>query len=134
MNNIGRLELIGMEFHAFHGCLPEEREKGNTFVVDFVGFMDNMKKSAKSDDLNDTVDVNKIYKVIAEEMAKPSNLLENVCGRIVKALEKNFRFYPFSVTVSKKNPPLDGPCECSRVTMGAGLDDGMLLGSNFIRF
>ncbi|MEE3389923.1 MAG: dihydroneopterin aldolase [Candidatus Cryptobacteroides sp.] len=123
MDKEGKIELIGMEFHAFHGCLPEERTNGNTFVVDFVGYID-MKKAFNSDDLKDTVDVNEVYEVIAKEMATPSNLLENVCGRIVKAIEKSFNFWPFSVTVSKKNPPLEGPCEWSKITMGEGLQEG----------
>ena len=36
----GKIELRGLEFHAFHGCLPEERENGNLFVVDFSGVCD----------------------------------------------------------------------------------------------
>ena len=47
MDKEGKIELIGMEFHAFHGCLPEERTNGNTFVVDFVGYID-MKKAFNS--------------------------------------------------------------------------------------
>lgn len=31
----GIIELEGMEFHAYHGCLEKERREGNTFIVDF---------------------------------------------------------------------------------------------------
>ena len=28
------ITIEGMEFHAYHGCLPEEAITGNTFIVD----------------------------------------------------------------------------------------------------
>ena len=31
----GTLELLGMTFHAFHGCYDFEREKGTQYIVDF---------------------------------------------------------------------------------------------------
>ena len=68
------MELEGMEFHAFHGCLESERTDGNLFVVDFRGDLDINKASA-SDDLEQTVDYGKLYDAIAEEMAIPSKLL-----------------------------------------------------------
>ena len=38
ISDLGVMELNGMEFHAFHGCLESERREGNLFVVDFKGF------------------------------------------------------------------------------------------------
>ena len=110
------IELTGMEFHAFHGCLEQERKEGNTFVVDFRGKRDG-KKAAKTDDLKNTADYSKIYEIVAAEMAKPSNLLENVAARIVDAImEADFGFGFVQVRVSKKNPPVGGACSWSRVT------------------
>ena len=106
--NIGILELEGMEFRAHHGCLERERIAGNDFVVDFRGEMD-MSAAAESD---------LIYDVIAEEMAVPSNLLEHVAGRIIKALAARFpEFGEFSVRVSKKRPPVNGIVQWSRITL-----------------
>ena len=115
--NIGTIELEGMEFRAFHGCLEREKVVGNDFVVDFCGKMD-MSAAAESDDLRDAVNYAEIYEVIKEEMAKPSDLLEHVTGRIVKALEEKFpQFTSFSVRVSKKRPPVSGVIQWSRITM-----------------
>lgn len=117
MENIGTIELEGMEFKAYHGCLEREKVVGNDFVVDFRGEMD-MSAAAESDDLRDAVNYAEIYEVIKEEMAKPSDLLENVAGRIVKALEEKFpQFTSFSVRVSKKRPPVSGVVQWSRITM-----------------
>mgnify|MGYP003469223905 FL=1 len=115
--NIGTIELEGMEFKAYHGCLEREKVVGNDFVVDFRGEMD-MSAAAESDDLRNAVNYAEIYEVIKEEMAKPSDLLENVAGRIVKALEEKFpQFISFSVRVSKKRPPVSGVVQWSRITM-----------------
>lgn len=115
--NIGTIELEGMEFKAYHGCLEREKVVGNDFVVDFRGKMD-MSAAAESDDLRDAVNYAEIYEVIKEEMAKPSDLLEHVTGRIVKTLEEKFpQFISFSVRVSKKRPPVSGVVQWSRITM-----------------
>ena len=33
MKRFGTIELNNLKFHAYHGCLPEERTAGNDFVV-----------------------------------------------------------------------------------------------------
>ena len=58
-------------------------------------------------------------------MEKPSNLLENVAGRIVDAISRAHpKLWFIQVRVSKKNPPVGGACSWSRVTAtsGANLD------------
>lgn len=120
MNTDGIIELEDLEFKAFHGCLEREKTAGNIFTVDFKGRLD-MSLAAASDNLDDAVDYGLIYDVIAREMAQPSNLLENVAGRIVLALEEAFpSFIGFSVRVSKKCPPVNGKCKWSRITLTSG--------------
>ena len=115
--NIGTLELEGMEFRAYHGCLERERIAGNDFVVDFRGEID-MSAAAESDRLEDAVNYALIYDAVAEEMARPSDLLEHVAGRIVKAIAEKFpEFVSFSVRISKKRPPVSGVVQWSRVTL-----------------
>jgi dihydroneopterin aldolase len=117
MENIGTIELEGMEFKAYHGCLEQEKVRGNTFIVDFRGDLD-LSAAAESDNLNDTLNYGEIYEIVAEEMSIPSELLENVAGRIVKEIERRFpQLVGFSVRVSKKRPPVDGVAQWSRVTL-----------------
>lgn len=117
MNKIGLIELEGMEFKAYHGVLEQEKVRGNEFVVDFRGELD-LSDAAESDDLNDTLNYAEIYDIVADEMSIPSELLENVAGRIMKAIEAKFpQLVSFSVRVSKKRPPVDGVAQWSRVTL-----------------
>ena len=117
MEKIGVIELEGMEFKAYHGCLEQEKVRGNFFVVDFRGELD-LSAAAESDDINDTLNYADIYEIVSDEMSIPSELLENVAGRIVKAIEIRFpEILRFSVRVSKKRPPVDGMTQWSRVTL-----------------
>lgn len=112
-----KVELTGMEFFARHGCLEEERREGNTFRVD-VSYAYDGEKAAKSDDLAYAVDYAAVYAIVKREMDITSNLLENVAFRILKALESEVPgITGLSVSVSKKNPPVGGPCEWSTVTV-----------------
>lgn len=109
-----------MEFHAYHGCLEKERREGNTFIVDFHAETE-LKKAVKTDDLRETADYGRIYDIVAEQMAVPSNLLENVAGRILDAVRKEFKDFLFiKIRVSKMNPPVNGQCAWSRVTVTYG--------------
>lgn len=111
------MRLSNMEFYAYHGCLENERTQGNRFSVDFRCDYD-MTMAAQSDDLRHAVNYSEIYEIIREQMAIPSNLLENVAYRILNAVRISFPSLEHaSVTVSKLNPPLSGPCESSSVTM-----------------
>ena len=106
-----------MEFRANHGCLEREKIVGNDFVVDFRGDID-MSAAIESDNLEDAVNYALIYNVVAREMAMPSDLLEHVAGRIMKALAAEFpQIVSFSVRVSKKRPPVDGIVQWSRITL-----------------
>ncbi|MBO4264407.1 MAG: dihydroneopterin aldolase [Bacteroidales bacterium] len=112
----GTIELKGLQFKAFHGCLPREKRRGNRFLAD-VRFEYVITDAAESDELADAVDYSRIYEIVAGEMAQPSNLLENVAGRILVAIEAAYpELENIEVTVSKKNPPLGGRCEWARVT------------------
>ena len=117
ISDIGIIELEEMRFWAFHGCLESERRNGNLFLVDFRGELD-MRKAAESDNLEDTVNYGLVYDLVKEEMSVPSDLLENVAGRIVRRIAERFpEFVRFSVRVSKRRPPAEGPVQWSRVTL-----------------
>ena len=117
ISDIGIIELEEMRFWAYHGCLESERRNGNLFLVDFRGELD-MRKAAESDNLEDTVNYGLVYDLVKEEMSMPSDLLENVAGRIVRRIAEKFpEFVRFSVRVSKRRPPVEGPVQWSRVTL-----------------
>ena len=98
--------LKDIQIHAYHGVLPEERRTGADYVVNVRCCVD-MDKAMKTDRLKDTIDYTYIYKVVQEEMAIPSNLIEHVAGRMMKRILKECKKHLLSVKISivKKNPP-----------------------------
>ena len=116
----GKIELLGMHFKAYHGCLPEERTNGGEYVVDFRCPV-NPETAVQTDDLASTLDYSAVYEIVSSQMAVPSNLLENVAGRIRNALEDAFpNLEEFEISVSKLNPPVGGNVDCARVTLKGG--------------
>ena len=104
-----------MKFRAYHGCLESERRDGNEFRVDLEATM--RCTGGDTDRLEDTVDYGKIYDAVKREMKKPCNLLENLSLRIWQAVKEELpALEEVSVSVGKKNPPVDGQCEWSTVT------------------
>ena len=107
-----QIELRGLTFFAYHGVLPEERQNGNTFVVDLVLDAD-VSCAACTDNLEDTINYAEAYEVVKQEMEVPSLLLEHVCGRIATALLDTFQaLQRVQVRVIKKNPPIEGAGLC----------------------
>jgi 7,8-dihydroneopterin aldolase/epimerase/oxygenase len=113
----GTVELIGMEFLSRHGCLEIERSVDNLFTVDFSGEYD-MSAAMRSDSLSDAVDYGDIYDIVTAEMAVPSNLLEHLAGRICDSISaRHPELITFSVSVSKRRPPVKGIAAWSKVTV-----------------
>ena len=107
-----QIELRGLTFFAYHGVLPEERQKGNTFVVDLTLETD-ITRAVCTDELSDTINYAEAYEVARLEMSVPSLLLEHVCGRIASALLDAFSaLQRVRVCVTKKNPPIEGAGAC----------------------
>jgi len=108
---MGIVKVENIRVYAHHGCLPEETIIGSDYRVDLKVKAD-LSISAQSDDLNDTVDYVFLNKVVCEEMAKPSKLLETVAERILKRImTEDDRVIKAAVAVSKINPPIGGDVE-----------------------
>jgi dihydroneopterin aldolase len=115
--NIGIIEIENMEFFAHHGCYEEERTRGNIFLVSLTIETD-MRLAAESDNIIDAVNYQTAYGVVKNVMMTPSNLLENVCLRILTALyDKMSDITKATVKVSKLNPAMGGKVEKTSVTI-----------------
>lgn len=100
--------LEGMEFFSYHGCFKEEQIIGNKFIID-LKIEVNTEKAQLSDNINDTINYQKLYLIVKEEMEQKSHLLEHIARRIINSLYKNFiNIEKITVKISKINPPLGG--------------------------
>lgn len=114
---MGQIDLEGLEFFAYHGHYPIEKEVGNRFILN-VSIQTNCDAPGKSDRLEDALDYQKVYSLIKQEMAIPSDLLEHVATRILDKLHAELPAIDKAwVKISKMNPPMGGQIEKVSVTL-----------------
>jgi len=112
-----KVELIGLEFFAYHGVYSKEQQLGNNFVVN-LSVIGDFDQAVENDKLEATINYETLYELVATEMQIPSNLLEHVAGRI---LDRIVNCHPeikkVTVMIEKLNPPIEGKCKATRVTL-----------------
>jgi len=114
---MGLIQIEGMEFYAFHGCYEEEQIVGNRFLVD-ISMEADTAKSGISDNIDDTVNYQRVYEAIKSEMTIKSKLLEHVAQRILEKVSSEFpQIKKIELKISKINPPMGGQIKCVSVTL-----------------
>ena len=114
---MGTIKLKNIRTFSYHGCLVEEGKIGSDYSVD-LEIKTNLKQSSASDNLRDTVDYVHLNKIVVEEMAIRSNLLEHVTKRIIdRVLAEIEMITKIKVGVSKLNPPIGGDVESVTIKM-----------------
>ncbi|MDT0647242.1 dihydroneopterin aldolase [Zunongwangia sp. F260] len=105
---MGKIKLKNIRVFAYHGCLVEEGKIGSDYRVD-LSVKGDLSRSSITDDLGDTIDYVHLNKIVKEEMAIRSKLLENVAERIInRTLKEILLVQKVKVEVSKINPPIGG--------------------------
>jgi len=106
-----------MEFFSYHGCFAEEQIIGNKFIVD-LEFVTNTEEAETTDDLTKTVNYQKVYELVKDEMAVKSKLLEHVARRILDTVKSKFpELTNMKVRVAKVNPAVGGTVDKVSVTL-----------------
>jgi|SRR5690554_5333280 len=105
---MGVIHLKDIRVYSYHGCLMEEAAIGSEYLVNLKVWA-NLNPSAKSDELADTVDYVLLNRIVKEEMAIRSKLLEHVSKRIIdRVLKESSAVNKVMVSVAKINPPIGG--------------------------
>ncbi len=102
------IRLKDIRIFTNHGCLSEEEKIGSDYLVDLVVRAD-LSRAATTDNLKDTIDYVHLNRIVKEQMAIRSKLLEHVGQRIIDAIFNALPEVEFvKVRVSKLNPPIGG--------------------------
>ena len=104
-----RVALRGLRARGRHGVFSQEREEGQTFIVDLALGLDT-RPAAADDDLTKTVH----YGMVAEEVAavvegEPVNLIETLAERIAQTCLKHDGVQEMRVCVPQAGRPDHGP-------------------------
>lgn len=106
MTDLFTISLNNVRFRAYHGLYPEERKKGNDFVVNLqVGFP---PVTGSVISLVDTIDYAVLFEIINSTMQQPVDLLETLVQTITHKVSQKFpQVKRIDVSVEKLNPPID---------------------------
>ncbi|MFD5336724.1 dihydroneopterin aldolase [Streptomyces hawaiiensis] len=112
-----RVALRGLKARGHHGVFPQEREEGQTFIVDVVLGLDT-RPAAADDDLAKTVH----YGIVAEEVVavvqgEPVDLVETLAERIAQVCLKHEEVREVEVCVHKPDAPITVPFDDVTVTI-----------------
>jgi dihydroneopterin aldolase len=114
---MGIIKLNNIRTYSYHGCLIEEGKIGSDYSVNLEVKTD-LRKSSITDDLKDTVDYVLLNRIVVEEMAIRSDLLEHVAHRILtRIFEEIPEISRIIVAVSKLNPPIGGDVEAVTIEL-----------------
>ena len=98
--------LEGMEFYGYHGVYEEERKNGGKYIVDVFVYTD-AQRAENYDDLDGTVNYEKIYKAVYENMQQPVKLIEHLARKVLNDLRVFVaKDDKIRIKVRKLNPPL----------------------------
>ena len=116
---MGIIRVEDIRCYAYHGCMDEEALIGTDYSVN-VEVNTDLSVSAQSDNLLDTVDYVAISKIVQEEMAIRSKLIEHVAKRILDRLMIELPTVERSkVVVVKHKAPIQGDVQRVCVEMKA---------------
>ena len=102
------IEVNGIKLYAFHGCLPEEGKIGGHYIVD-ISLTTDFSEAALTDELIKTVDYCDINRIVTEEMAIRSKLIEHVGQRIYDRIKNEIlNVTTLRVKIIKICPPING--------------------------
>ena len=102
------IEVNGIKLYAFHGCLEEEGKIGGHYEVD-VHLKTDFTEASMKDELILTIDYVLINKIVSEEMAIRSKLIEHVGQRIITRIQHETKnLDAIRVKVTKICPPING--------------------------
>ncbi|MCZ7599445.1 MAG: dihydroneopterin aldolase [Gammaproteobacteria bacterium] len=96
-----------MQFYAYHGVDPGERELGQRFEVDVELALD-LRRAGAGDDLTATVNYRAVYDLAAATMDPPCLLLDAVAERIAAGVLAGFPVDQVTVRIRKPSVPIGG--------------------------
>src|SRR5690242_2147778 len=117
MSFMDRICLSGLRAYGSHGVLPDERERGQEFVIDAVLWLDT-SAAAETDDLERTVDYGALAARLAAVVAgEPVALIETLAQRLTAACLADDPVQHAEITVHKPQAPVGVPVRDVSVTI-----------------
>lgn len=103
-----KIIIKGLEVFAYHGVNPQEKQDGQTFVVDLTLYTD-ISKAACSDNLEDTINYAAVRKCLTATLTKESyNLIERAAEIAAGSVLDRFpAVHKLKLRLKKPNAPMN---------------------------
>ncbi|WP_026898472.1 dihydroneopterin aldolase [Daejeonella oryzae] len=111
-----KVGLHGVRFFSYHGFYPVEQILGSEFILDIETEVEVL--THEKDELNITVNYERLFDIATSEMKIPRKLLETVAHSILGRIRHEFLAVKhIRVCIRKMHPPLSGEVESSVVEL-----------------
>ncbi|WP_170878395.1 dihydroneopterin aldolase [Daejeonella lutea] len=111
-----KVSLEEVRFFAYHGFYPEEQVLGTEFIVDIDTELEVF--SSGEDEISNTVNYEKLFKIVADEMKIPRKLLETVAHSILEQIRHEYlAVKAIRVRIRKMHPLLGGEVKNSTIEL-----------------
>ncbi|MBQ7741067.1 MAG: dihydroneopterin aldolase [Eubacterium sp.] len=113
-----KITIKGLKIFAYHGVNPEEKERGQSFIIDLDYYLD-LEKASENDDLNSTVSYAKAVKCIKKAFtARKYDLIEKAARIVCDALFDEFEpIKRIKITLKKPEAPVNADFDYMAVTL-----------------
>lgn len=102
------LRLNDIQVFAHHGNKPEEKNRGQIFLIN-AEIRCDLRRAGLTDDLKDTIDFDMIYEIVSETVKNTQfNLLEALGEEICQRLLKVYPDTEVVISIRKPDPPISG--------------------------
>ncbi|MBE6015856.1 MAG: 2-amino-4-hydroxy-6-hydroxymethyldihydropteridine diphosphokinase [Lachnospiraceae bacterium] len=126
------ITITDLEVYAYHGVFPEEKEKGQKFMVCSKLFLDT-RPAGRSDDLTKSVHYGEVSHLITKIMQEKSyDLIETCAEKVAEGILKEYDLVKkLTIEIKKPEAPIGLPFGMVSVTITRGRHRAFVaLGSN----
>ncbi len=113
-----KITIKGLNLFAYHGVNPEEKEKGQNFILDIDYYLDS-SVSCLTDEIDQTVSYAKVVKCVRRVFtSRKYNLIERAAQVVAEAIISEFEpVIRVDVTLKKPEAPVNADFEYMAVTI-----------------
>ena len=113
-----KISIKGLRLFAYHGVNPEEKENGQTFVID-MDYDVNIARACQMDSIDDTVSYARVVKVIRKAFCENKyDLIEKAAQVVADAVLEEFPdIFKVDITLKKPEAPIKADFDYVAVTI-----------------
>ena len=113
-----KISIKGLRLFAYHGVNPEEKENGQTFVIDMDYYV-NIARACQMDSIDDTVSYARVVKVIRKAFCENKyDLIEKAAQVVADAVLEEFPdIFKVDITLKKPEAPIKADFDYVAVTI-----------------